>query len=73
MTEKIIAALAKQFELAESSITPETPLADICTDSIDFAELLTDLEEEYGISITDEGIYQVQTVKELADFVEKLL
>ena len=72
--DRIKDALVTQFELDPAKITRETDVVnDIGADSLDLVELIMTLEEEYGISVTDESIYERRTVGEIADFIETLI
>jgi acyl carrier protein len=72
--EKIRQALATQFETDIERITEETDImADLGADSLDLVELIMELEGEYGVSVTDESIYQCKTVGDLAAYIESLL
>ncbi|MDR0838685.1 MAG: acyl carrier protein [Oscillospiraceae bacterium] len=72
--EKIRQALATQFERDIEEITAATDIAlDLGADSLDLVELISELEGEYGISVTDESIYTCKTVGELTAYVEGLL
>ncbi|MDR3311231.1 MAG: acyl carrier protein [Oscillospiraceae bacterium] len=72
--DKIRHALATQFELDEETITADTDImADLGADSLDLVELISELEDEYSVSATDEAIYQCKTVGDLAAFIEGLL
>ncbi|MDR0906296.1 MAG: acyl carrier protein [Oscillospiraceae bacterium] len=72
--EKIRKALATQFERDIDDITENTDIAlDLGADSLDLVELITELESEYNITVTDESIYTCKTVGELTEYVEGLL
>ena len=72
--EKLRALLAEQLGISVNDITPETNIIDdLGADSLDVMELLTALEEEYDLLITDERVRELYTVKEVADFIESLL
>jgi len=72
--EKIREALASQFEVDPEKITRETDIMnDLGADSLDLVELIMTLEDEYGISVTDESVYEHKTVGEIADFIESLV
>lgn len=72
--DKIKAALIAQFEVDPDKITRETDIMnDLGADSLDLVELIMTLEEEYGISVTDESVYEHKTVGEIADFIESLI
>lgn len=74
MFEKIRDMLALQLEIDKNEITPETDIInDLGADSLDIVELLTSLEDELGIIITDEAAHSVCTVGDVADFIEKIM
>ena len=71
--EKVRAALAAQFEIDPEKITPETNLVDdLGADSLDVVELIMNIEDEFGISISDEDAANLYTVSRIVEFVEKL-
>ena len=72
--DRIKEALAAQFELDPDKITRETDVMnDLGADSLDLVELIMTLEEEYGVSVTDESVYERKTVGDIADFIESLI
>jgi len=72
--EKIRDILAEQLEVEPGTITRETDLMnDLGADSLDLVELIMTLEEEYGVSATDESVYEHRTVGEIADYIESLV
>ena len=72
--DKIKEALATQFELDPEKITKDTDVMnDLGADSLDLVELIMMLEEEYGVSVTDESVYERKTVGEIADFIESMI
>lgn len=71
--EKVQKALASQFEIDEEQITPDTNLVDdLGADSLDVVELIMSLEDEFGISISDEDAAQLTTVRLIVEYLEKL-
>ena len=72
--EKIRETLAEQFEVNPEKITRDTDVMDdLGADSLDLVELIMVLEDEYGITVTDESVYEHKTVGEIAEFIESLL
>ena len=72
--ERIKEALVNQFEVDPDKITRDTDIMnDLGADSLDLVELIMTLEDEYGVSVTDESVYEHKTVGEIADFIESLL
>ena len=71
--DKVREALAKQFELDPESITLDTNLIDdLGADSLDVVELIMSLEDEFGVTISDEAAAQIYTVGRIVDYLENL-
>ena len=71
--EKVRDALASQFELDPASITMDTNLIDdLGADSLDVVELIMELEDEFGIAISDEAAAELYTVGRIVEYIEKL-
>ena len=52
-------------------ITRDTDLTyNLGLKSIDLLELITDVEDEFGIEVTDEAVENIHTVGELMDYIE---
>jgi len=74
MFEKVRDVLAEQLEVDKEDITPETNIVeDLGADSLDIVEMLTTLEDDLGIIITDEAIINLHTVGDVAAFIETLV
>jgi len=72
--ERMREAIAAQFEIDPERITRDTDLmTDLGADSLDLVELIMTLEEEYGVNVIDDSIYEQKTVGEIADFIETLI
>ena len=71
--EKIQKILAEQFEVSADSINVYTNLVDdLGADSLDVVELIMSVEDEFGISISDEAAVNLTTVGKIVEFIEKL-
>lgn len=71
--ENVRDALAQQFEIDPETITMDTSLVDdLGADSLDVVELFMSLEDLFGISITDEDAAQLDTVRKIVDYLERL-
>ena len=72
MIEKIIELLAKQFRIDASTIEEETNIVeDLGADSLEIVDMLMALEENFGITVSDEEALTLKTVKDVAEFIER--
>ncbi len=70
--EKVKELLAEQLGIDTKTIGDDANiLEDLGADSLDIIEMLMTLEDEYGVTIPDDQINQVKTVKEVAELIEK--
>lgn len=58
--------------LGAAPITPETPIDALPLDSLDFLDLILELEKLYGITITDQELAEAKTVGDLLRVVDSL-
>ena len=72
MYEKLVKYAAKQLELDESEITPDSTFESLGIDSLDIVELIMDLESELGIELDMED-QKIATFQALADFIDAKL
>ena len=71
--EKVREALAQQFELDPETITLDTNLIDdLGADSLDVGELIMSLEDEFGVSISDDDAAQLYTVGRIVEYLENM-
>lgn len=72
--EKLVDFLSNQLGIDPSEIRPESNvIEDLGADSLDLVEMLTEMESEYDIIITDERARELMTVGEIAEFLEELI
>lgn len=68
---KVISLVAERMGVEPDQITDATHFVnDLQSDSLDMAELVIDLEEEFKLSITDEEAQKIQTVGEAIKYIE---
>ena len=71
MLTEIRTSIAQQLNIPVDSITADSKLVDdLKADSLDIVELVTSLEEEYNIEISDEDIKNIRTVGDVVHFIE---
>ena len=74
MLEKIQAMLAEALNLPLEKVVPEAKIVeDLGADSLDVVELLSRLEDEFGIVIPDDEVENLVTVGDVAAELEKLV
>ena len=74
MLEKIQSMLADALDLPVEKVTPDAKIVDdLGADSLDVVELLSQLEDEFGIIIPDEEVESLVTVADVAAQLEKLV
>ncbi len=73
MLEKIQAMLAEALNLPLEKVTADSKIVDdLGADSLDVVEMLSQLEDEYGIIIPDEEVENLVTVADVVAQIEKL-
>lgn len=71
MLTEIRTRIVQQLNIPIDSITADSKLVDdLKADSLDIVELVTSLEEEYNIEISDEDIKNIRTVGDVVRFIE---
>jgi acyl carrier protein len=67
---KVREHLAAELEVDPGRIDPETRFReDLDADSLDLYELVMELEDGYGIRVSEEQAAQIKTVGDAVDFV----
>ena len=71
MFEQIAEIISKQLKAEPENITLQTSvMEDLGADSLDVVELLMVIEESFGVSVPDEDVPGLKTVKDIVDYVE---
>ena len=69
--DKIKEIIAQQTGIDEDAIKADTTIEDIMADSLDTIEMLMAIEENFGITVSDEEAVTLKTISDVADFIEK--
>ena len=73
INEAVKTLIATQLEIEEDKIKDETTFDELGADSLDLVEVVTDIESEYEIEISDEIFAKIKTVGDIVKIIEESL
>ena len=56
---------AKEFSIDPGGLDPNAPLDTLGVDSLSFIEFMFKIEEEFGVSVSDEDLKSIKTLSDL--------
>ncbi|MBQ6651020.1 MAG: acyl carrier protein [Atopobiaceae bacterium] len=68
--EAIVRLTAETLEVDEEALSEDTTFDDLDADSFDKLELVTALEDEFGMRLDDEVLEAITSIREAVDAVE---
>lgn len=70
---KIAKIISNQLGIDQSSVTMESTLDSLGSDSLDLVEIVMKIEDELGVEIDDSQIEQLKTVGQTVDYINSLI
>ena len=70
--ENVCNVIKSRFEINEIKLENETTWEEIGADSIDLVDLITEIEDEFEVSIPDEEFENLKTVGDLVNLIDEL-
>lgn len=71
MYDKVVEIIASQLQIDADQIDEHTKIMeDLGADSLDIVEILSAMEDSFGITISDEDIEELITVSDVVEYVE---
>ena len=68
--ERVKEVLTEQLGVDENEVTEEASFQeDLDADSLDLVELIMELDDQFGIKISDDDAQKIQTVGQAVDYV----
>ncbi|HEV2601909.1 MAG TPA: acyl carrier protein [Candidatus Babeliales bacterium] len=68
--EKIITIIAQELKIEKTVVTHDVTLESLGADSIDIVQIIMRLEEQFGIEINDEDAEKMQSLSDIAAYVQ---
>ncbi len=71
LEEKVIEIIMEQLDVAQEHCVPEASFADdLGADSLDLVELIMEMEEEFGVQISDAELQNIRTIQDVIAFLK---
>ena len=73
VADKVLAALAAVKHVPRESISLDSALSDLRVDSLDTITLLFELEEHFHLTLPDDVVRSLRTVRQIVEAIERSL
>jgi acyl carrier protein len=73
VSSRVRSIISEQLGIGEDEITSDSSfMEDLGADSLDIVEVVMAVEEEFGLDIPDSSVENMENVKSLIDYIEKV-
>ncbi len=71
LEERVIEIIMEQLDVTKEECVPEASfIDDLGADSLDLVELIMEMEENFGIQISDEELEKIRTIQDVIDYLK---
>jgi acyl carrier protein len=70
LEERVIEIIMEQLDVTREECVPEASfIDDLGADSLDLVELIMEMEENFGVQISDEELEKIRTIQNVIDYL----
>jgi acyl carrier protein len=73
LTQRVLKTIASCKKIPAETVTIESGFTELAIDSMDAVEILFALENEFDITIPDDAVRHVRSVRDMVEGVDKLV
>ena len=73
LTRRILKVIADSQKLPPEKVTMDSTFEELGIDSLDGVNILFALENEFNISIPDEGVQSIRSMRQMVEALDKLI
>ncbi len=71
LEERVIGIIMEQLDVTKEECVPEASfIDDLGADSLDLVELIMEMEENFGIQISDEDLEKIRTIQDVINYLK---
>ena len=72
LEDRVIEIIVQRLDVTKEECVLEASfIDDLGADSLDLVELIMEMEENFGIQISDEELEKIRTIKDVIEFLKK--
>lgn len=69
--EKIKEIIVETLNIDENTVLLDSEIKDLTVDSLEVYDILTSIEEEFDITVPEETVDEIKTVRDIVNYIEK--